>query len=188
MLLLTALASSSNVHIASNAWSNILHYKEQITFFIALIGFLLSLYNFIWALIHNRVKLRVAYKNHLCGNGENGFLIVMMNIENLSRLPLSVSRMFLNIGDDTYEFSSMPQFVYERTRKCGDEVYDKVITHSVELPQFIPALGVCGGFFHVVGEITNKRLMNENTSITIWTTRGKRTYKILMNNEQHHPH
>lgn len=171
----------------TNVYEHLISYKDIITLLIALIGFSLSIYNFILSLIANHVKLQITYKNHLCGKPDLSFMIIMMHIENMSRLPISVSRMFLNIGNTSYEFSSMKQFAYQRTRRSGDKTYDDIVTHTLELPQSIPALGIAGGFFHVVGDITNEQLLNEKTSITLWTTRGKRTYKILINNEVQHP-
>ncbi len=160
--------------------------KEMVTFVIALIGFLLSVYNFVCELKRNHMRLKITYKNHLCGNTSPGFLLIMMNIENLSRLPVSISRMFLHIGEERFEFSSLPQFAYERVRRTGDEIHDKVVTHSQELPVMIPALGIVGGFFHICGNITEK-LNSEMVTIELWTTRGKKKYSMMINNEVQHP-
>lgn len=187
-LSITLLSSPSNPEKIGRIWSFFISQKDSITFLIALLGFVLSMYNFIRALIQDHIHLRISYKNHLCSpTSSKGFMILAMDIENLSRLPISISRMFLNIGDETFEFSYMPHYVYERTQRCGDEIVDKITTHTLQFPLSIPTLGVAGGFFHIVGNFTEQQLTKEKLSVTLWTTRGKRTYEIVMNNEVHHP-
>lgn len=169
-------------------WQTIVNNQSAITFVISIVGFILSLYNFGIGLIHNHIHIRITYKNHLCITGDPKALLIMMNIENLSRLPISISRAFLCVGENRYEFSSMPHFAYERTQRTGDEIHDKVVTHTTELPCPIPALGAVGGFFHVIAPVTNERLLTEPTKIVLWTNRGKRAYKVHMDNEVPHPH
>lgn len=188
VLSITLLSTPSTPEKTGLIWSFFISQKDSITFLIALFGFVLSMYNFIRTLIQDHIHLRISYKNHLCiPTSSKGSMILAMDIENLSRLPISISRMFLNIGDDIFEFSYMPHFVYERTERCGDEIVDKITTYTIQFPISISALGIDGGFFHIVGNITEQRLAKEKTSITIWTNRGKRTYEIVMNNEVHHP-
>lgn len=61
---------------------------EQITFWIAVVGFALSVYNFAAALISNTKRLRVEIL-HICL--ENGALGMVLKITNKSRLGISIT-------------------------------------------------------------------------------------------------
>ena len=61
--------------------------KENITFLIAVLGFLLSLYNFLNEILQNRMKLHITYKNHLISEHNHMGITISMSIENKVKVP-----------------------------------------------------------------------------------------------------
>lgn len=156
--------------------------KENITFFIALISFLLSLFNFISILIANRKHIKLTYKiHHECPTFNEHPIFFELIIENLSKLDISVSRMFLIVGEVSYEFSSLPEFVYETTQRTGSTITDRKTYYSNSLPQTIKGLGVLGGFFWVntCNAFNYNNLYTSDVSLCLYTNRGKSTFPII---------
>lgn len=160
--------------------------KENITFIIAILGFGLSLYNFVNERLQNRLKLFVTYKSHFISDvtGHENELTISLAVENLVKNPISITRMFLNINSRKYEFYWIPQIVYHADFKCGNTILDEIKVHTVNIPFEINGYGVVGGFFFVVTDkqLTDKQLYESATSITIFSSKGKRTYPISFDN------
>lgn len=158
--------------------------KENITFLIAVLGFLLSLYNFLRDILQNRMKLHVTYKNHLISEHDHMGITISMSIENKVKVPISISRVFLNIDDTSLEFYWIPQFVFQATQKCRDEILDEINVHTIPLPAHIEGYGIIGGFFFCKSPvpISNAELLSAKTSITIHSNKGTKIYPISMNN------
>lgn len=89
--------------------------------------------------------------------------------------------MFLNVGLDTYEFNSLPEFVYETTQRSGSTVTDRKTYYSNSLTQSINSLGILGGFFWVdtSKDFDFNRLYESNVSISLYTNRGKLKFPIV---------
>lgn len=156
--------------------------KDNITFLIAILGFGLSIYNFLHERFQNRLKLRVTYKNHHISQvkGQENELTISLSVENLVKNPLSVTRMFLNINCKQYEFYWVPQIVYYADYKCRNKILDKIKLHTIDIPFKLDGYGVVGGFFFVSTDkkLTDQFLFNSSTSITVYSNKGKHTYPI----------
>ncbi len=153
--------------------------KEQITFIIAVISFMLSVYNFLYSLFINRSNLKITYKSHtFCSHLPESPIIFNLVLLNKSRLDISISRLFLKVNDCTYEFDSEPNWVGEKTQRTGNKITDKITLHSLEIPQTISGLGAVGGYFWV--NTSNNFKFNKSDQITIiaHTNRGKFKYTI----------
>lgn len=159
---------------------------DNITFVIAILGFVLSVYNFVHERSQNRMKLHVVYKNHSISEirGRENELTISLAFENLVEKPISISRIFLNINSKTYEFYWVPQFVYLADCKSGDTKLDEIKIHTVDIPFEINGYGVVGGFFFVSTDkkLNDKQLHESTTSITLFSNKGKRTYPISFDN------
>lgn len=179
------LGSISNIEF-NNCINVLLGYvtKENITFIIALIGFILSIYNFVHERLQNRMKLKIIYKNHGISEYDSSGITIAMAIENHVAQPISVTRMFLNINDVSIEFYWIPQIVFSSELKQKERILASTNVHSIELPTIIEGYGVLGGFFYTKypTTITNKFLKDAKTSITVHTNKGKKTYEINLNN------
>lgn len=158
--------------------------KENITFLIAIIGFLLSLYNFFRELLHNRMNLHIVYKNHCVSAHDHCGVTISLSIENKTKIPISISRAFLNIDETSLEFYWIPQLIFRSTHSINKAVYDEVNVHSIALPVHIEGYGVIGGFFFCKSSvpINSEKLLSAKTSITIHSNKGIKTYPISMNN------
>lgn len=158
--------------------------KDNITFLIAVFGFLLSVYNFLRELLQNRMSLHVTYKNHHISSHDKMGITLSLSIENKVKIPLSISRIFLNINNESLEFYWIPQFVFRATQSSKGNIYDEINIHTIPLPVQIEGYGIVGGFFFVKSSrtITNEELFSSKTSITIYSSKGIKTYPIIMNN------
>lgn len=154
---------------------------------IALFALILSIYNWYYDFVHNKANINLIFKT--CEHIDNVYgkpLSFYLIIENCSHLDVSISRMFLNIGDDSYEFDSLPNYVMEYSSPND-------INHifSKELPLKITGLGAVGGFFNVNtiehNSFEKSLIFNNNVSITLHTNRKlKKTFKIDITHDNTH--
>ena len=153
--------------------------KNQITFIIAVLSFILSVYNFLHSLFTNRANLKIIYKLHtVCNNLLDYPIIFNLVIENKSRLDISISRLFLKVNDCMYEFDSEPNWIGEKTRRTGNNITDKITLHSLVIPQTISGLGAIGGYFYVGTYKNFKFNKSDQVTIIAHTNRGKFKYPI----------
>lgn len=151
--------------------------KENITFLMAIIGFLLSIYNFVKDLLQNRMRLKVVYKSHKVSETQSDHLNIGISIQNLTSNNISISRIFLNVDGSNYEFFWVSELVFIHSHAC-----DKVSTSSQTLPCTISSYGQIGGFFCLnYPQLKEDRLQNGKTSLVIHTNKGKKKYVINMN-------
>ena len=155
--------------------------KENITFLIAVIGFFLSVLNFIKNIMENRFKLKLEFKSAGIQNKfPNNPIYFEMLMENCSRLPVSIARIFLKIGSEQFEFDWKEHEIY-----CDKVIQNqKIVTtkthYSSTLPHTIEGLGIWGRFFYVKTNETfhfDSFLKNNNTLI-LYTNRGKKKLKL----------
>lgn len=152
---------------------------SNITFAIAILGALLSVYNFTKDIVQNRFKMHIAFRLYRpCPIRFNHkSFIFLMNIENRSHTALSVSRMQLKHEDKIYDFSGVPERVYTWEHKNGKTVVDRICVDSIPLPQYIPGMGIVGSHFVVETDIDTPDDLSD-WELIIMTNRGKKRYKI----------
>ncbi len=154
---------------------------------IALLALILSIYNWYYDFVHNKANINLIFKSckHL-GNVYGKPLSFYLTIENLSHLDVSISRMFLHIGDVSFEFDTLPNYVMEYSSP-----YDVNHIFSKELPLKITGLGAVGGFFNVNTKdfplLEASQLFEKDVSITVHTNRKLvKTFKIDINKANTH--
>lgn len=119
--------------------------KNNFTTCIAVISLLISLYNWWFNFRHTKAKLNLIFKHcKIIRNQPGTPMSFHLIIENLSHLDVSISRMFLCVGDKRYEFDSLP---YQIMKYTSPE--ETKLQYSSALPITIPGLGAYGGFFCV---------------------------------------
>ena len=154
-----------------------------------IIGFFISIYNFLYNFRYNKAKVNLIYKGcHFLRNVSDMPLAFHLILENESHLDVSVSRMYLVIDGNKYEFTGLPHQVY--FMKNGQS---KEIIYSKELPVFIPGLGACGGHFCVdtfeSPEIISNFQKSKNVKVLIKTNRKfKKTFPIPNKIDNLKPH
>ena len=156
--------------------------RENINFSIAIISFILSVYNFAHEKLQNRMKLNITYKNHFIAEHDHKSITISLAFENLVKNPISISRIYLCVDDEKYDFYWIPQFVLRATRQTNGEVTAEINVHPIPLPFTIEGYGVVGGFFFTKAPQSVYDLENANTSLLVYSNKGIKTYPILMNN------
>lgn len=160
--------------------------KELVTLLIALIGFLLSLWNFFAPLLRNRCNLQIECKDfatapHLTKDGKMPMYLSLI-INNKSALPISISRLFININQQTFEFTWIPQVVHQSRLTCKNTILDSTVVKTHPIPVQIPALNLTSGYFCVFVDsaLTDEILLKTHCSITLHTNRSVKTYDLTL--------
>ena len=154
--------------------------RDNITLLIAVVGLLLSLWNFFKDLWENRSKVRLVFKSCSITKLHGFDLLFGFSFENLSRLPIAVSRIFLKSNDELFEFEWLPHWIF----KQGIEGNNNVI-YSEKIPNSIEGLGLWGGYFFLsLPKNFNKSdLIGAYNKIIIHTNRGIKRFPIEITEE-----
>lgn len=108
---------------------------DIITFIIAIISFGISIWNFVETRLQNRVNLAVECKDFIIAENFNRQpLYIALSIVNKSRLPIAVSRAFITVNGEKFEFSWIPQVVHQARLGTQSETFDRTIVKSITLP------------------------------------------------------
>lgn len=154
--------------------------NDFISTYIALAGFIISIANSIYLICINSFKVSLITKSYaICSDLEGHPIYFELAIENNSRIPLSVSRMYLNVNEKKYEFQWEKERIGHFEFRTNGIVTEEYSTYSETLPQIIQGCGVVGGFFYVETEdaLKEDEFMNSEISIEIHTNRGNKTFK-----------
>lgn len=156
---------------------------DIITFSIAVLSFCISVWNFIETRLQNRVCLSVECKDFIIAeNFTRQPLYIALSIVNKSRLPIAVSRAFIAIRGETFEFSWIPQVVHQARLGTKNETFDRTIVKSNIFPLNLAGLGTCGGYFYTetFGRINEYDAKDSTAEITLHTNRGVKKYSITL--------
>lgn len=143
----------------------------------AIAGFLLSIFNLIFMIKQNQKKLRVRFGDIGITNltGHKSVFKVLYSFENLSQLPISITRVQIQVEGTLYDCERLPFVVEESVRKVNNEVVDRTVLKSVSLPVNLPALGAESGYlaFVIPRDILSRN--DKDLIFRICTNRGKAT-------------
>ncbi len=156
---------------------------DIITFIIAIISFGISIWNFVETRLQNRVNLAVECKDFIIAENFNRQpLYIALSIVNKSRLPIAVSRAFITVNGEKFEFSRIPQVVHQARLGTQSETFDRTIVKSITLPLNLAGLGTCGGYFYTetFGRINESDSKGSAAIITLHTNRGVKNYQITL--------
>ena len=145
---------------------------------IAVISLLLSLYNWWYDFRHTKAKINLIYKEHELMNIYGTPLRFNLIIENLSHLDVSISRMFLKVGKEIYEFDFLPYHVI-----AMNAPEEAKIIYSSSLPITISGLGAFGGFLCIRTDnypnFNMQSLYTQDVSVIVHTNRKlKKSFTI----------
>lgn len=157
--------------------------KAHYTFIFALVGFLLSVYNFLREWLQSRNRINLIYRCHWTTDRHSTKLIFHLMLENKSKNDVSISRMFLVTEKEKIEFLYPPSSVLEfEERNRHGEIKANVI-NTVAIPFTINGLGVVGGYFkvRVSSECAKNYLNSGNAKILVHTNRGKKMFSFVTN-------
>lgn len=144
--------------------------QTKITFFIAIMSFLLSLYNFISALIthHKNVSVDIIEFNEFKFPDHYTYQLQII-VSNLSQLPISIT----SIKADDFMCKTKPSFVSETTRTKGGEVVSKENIKTIEFPINLSSLLSTVGYIEFSSP---NKLSKTNLLLTLHTNRGTIRY------------
>jgi hypothetical protein len=164
--------------------------NDYVCTYIALAGFIISIVNSIYLVSVNSFKAALVQKSYAFCDNRNGHPAYFeLAIENKSRIPMSVSRMFLIINNQKYEFQWETERIGHFAFKTNGKVTEEYSTYSLTLPQNISGMGAIGGFFFVPTDdlISRSDFINSQLWIEIHTNRGKKKFKIDLSKLSDHP-
>ncbi|MBO5373238.1 MAG: hypothetical protein J6A75_11070 [Lachnospiraceae bacterium] len=146
--------------------------KDNITFALALLGSIGTLFTCIINFLVYRKNLRIklissTYKKTLHR------LILVITFENHSRLPITITSVSATMNNKELELLSHPHCVGEYTQKHGNEVVDRKFTYNLDIPVGIQQLGAVSG--HILFDVSPTELEKLSTPLTlsIHSTRGR---------------
>lgn len=149
---------------------------------IGIIGFILSLINFVYVLENNRKKLNIRFGDMNVSDYYEGkdVLKVHFSFENESQLPISITRIQLVIEKELYDCLRLPVIIEEVTRKRGTEIYDRDLIKSIPVPINLDSLSAESGF--LAFSISQGKLSKNEKVLTfrICTNRGKAIQKSFL--------
>lgn len=128
-------------------WSRIVEWfacRENVTFFIAVSGFLISVWNFTESRIKNRKSISITVRNvFVFGPSPEGEYTEVLNItfENKSREAITLSRLRLICGGCTGEYGEFREKLVEQSHKVGTKETSRSIWFSDVLPVKLEGLG-----------------------------------------------
>lgn len=109
--------------------------KENITFLIAVVGFVISLYNFFSALRQNRIRLSIDFSHVFrLGRGDKCLDALHVKIINRSYRPVIISRLTLSNPNGVRTFGSFRREVLRIEHRQNGEIYQRDIWMSDILP------------------------------------------------------
>lgn len=155
--------------------------RDNVTLFIAIIGLVLSVWNFVKDLVYNHFKVKMFCKSLSAGkNGNEHIAYLQMFFENCSRVPVSISRIFLVVDKEKFEFEWRPHLVFEERHLRNKQVATEKYYYSEKLPRTIDGLGAWGGYFFLYfpQDFNFSKLLNTPKCIVIHTNRGIKHYSL----------
>ena len=152
--------------------------RDNVTFAIALIGCLGSLYTLISASVANRQNLDFRILGHFIPESQS--IILYISFENKSRLPVSITGISVIYNEIPYPCQEIPVKVYETTtRRNRTEILSHHEYFSMSIPIFLPGLGGTSGYVYF--EAPEEIFQPDTTHLTfqVTTNRGKAIKRTL---------
>lgn len=109
--------------------------RNNVTFLIAVIGFVISIYNFLSSTIQNRTKLQIDIPNIFrMDNNKRCFDILQVKIINLSSQPIVISGISAWNKNSNGSFGNLRREIMSSTRSKGREIIREQYWMSDTLP------------------------------------------------------
>ena len=117
--------------------------RQTILFVISGLAFVMSLSNWIHTWVTQRKKLRISISQY---QGNVKCNLFYLAIENLSRLPIAISRIILIVDGKEYECTAVPKKAVEVVSKTGGVENSRRIYESLAMPISLTSLGSAHGY------------------------------------------
>ena len=142
--------------------------NENITLWLSIFAFALSLYNFLENFINSIKKVSInIYEINEFKFNENYFVYqALITISNKSNLPIAITHLVANEIPCKIE----PNFVSETTHKQGKEIIFKEVIKTMPFPVNLSPLMSANGYIEFT---CNTPINKNNIRFDIYTNRGK---------------
>ena len=114
----------------------------NVTTVIAVAGFCLSLWTSISSWVTKRKNLRFTI---YFARAAQDTVYFRLGVENLSQLPIAISRVQIKIGGAWFDCTPLPTIVQEHVRQSGKEIISRETVYSYALPIDLGPLGAFKG-------------------------------------------
>ena len=119
--------------------------KENITLLLAVLGSLGTLISWIYIYICNKKSVKIHLL--LYKKGELGCLCYM-SFENLSRLPISITRIQIEENENYYDCQMIPDIALTSSRSQNGEIYHRKVDYTEQIPINIAPLSSRSGYVY----------------------------------------
>jgi hypothetical protein len=145
--------------------------KDNITFFLAVIGSLGTLYTLINKIVYDRVKLDIKIiSGQVLGNK---CYLCYVTIINGSTLPISISGISL-IGKERFDARVIPETVHVKVSRSGNEITSRQEDFSIAIPiSLAPLQGTSGYLYFPLVERDIEKSFSNSLSLEVVTNRNK---------------
>ena len=149
------------------------------------LGFLLSVYNFTMIMIqdHKRLKIRLGDAGITSLPDHRDLYKIAYMVENRSRLPISITRVQIQIAGKMYDCDRLPFIIEKSEYRVGNEVVDRTLIKSTVLPINLLGLSAESGFLAFLIPQGILSANDKDLIVQIYTTRGKVTRMTLSRHE-----
>lgn len=156
---------------------NTLLTKDNITFILAVFGSLGTLISWTLSLISTRKNINVRISKAYPYNNSILFHIL---IDNKSRLPITITRISLIIGDDIFSTFDTKTQIFRSEHKCNGEILSVNTIYSPTFPIEIGSLGGvnCYPYFELPPEVFET--LSTEATLQFHTNRGMIKKKKLL--------
>lgn len=165
------ISVAQNVYGITNSASNIPFLEELFSYanILSTIAIVLSVGQLLYDWHHRRKKIRIRILRYLKIKETHLFYL---SFENMSTLPICISRIQLDINNLLYDCAAVPQFAHRHRLTSGKEVTFDEIDKTLPLPICLSELG--GLYGYVVFDKCPQDLPTPPTQVTFrfCTNRG----------------
>lgn len=155
--------------------------KENITFLIAIIGFIVSIINLSYFFIIRKINLTVCFGNYGIKNyyQNKKILLIHYRFDNSSQLAIAITKIQILIDNNAYECDIRKNIAEKYERKRGSQLVCENITYTDILPINIPPLASCSGYLGFVIPPDIMSTHEKALTFRICTNRGRAIQKTF---------
>lgn len=150
-----------------------------------ILGFLLSGFNLAMVIWQNRKRLRIRFGAAGISSLPNhtDLYQIAYSIENQSRLPISITRIQIQVAGKMYDCERLPYVIETSEYRVGGEVVDRTLVKSTVLPINLLALAAESGFLAFSIPQGTQSANDKDLIVQIYTNRGKVARMTLSRHE-----
>ena len=151
--------------------------KENVTFFLSVLGSLGALYTLISGLIRQHCRINISIIEYVPANNS---VILYMMLVNRSHLPVSITDIKIWNRGVIYACEKSPHIVQLVTRKTGETIIYKEAIYSVPFPINLPALSGTSGYLYFEIPQENFECASKSLTVQVNTSRNQKFQKTLL--------